>query len=150
MPAESITVYAKWTANTNTAYKVKHLQQNTSGSGYALLETEGKEGTTGALTAAIAKTYAGFTVQTFTQKTIAADGTELQGGIAIGSFFAQIINFFVLALVLFGMVKVLKKAKLGNFRAQGSRECDFCKEFIPVDAIKCKHCTADIEPIIPD
>jgi hypothetical protein len=28
MPLNGITLYAKWTANTNTAYKVKHWKQN--------------------------------------------------------------------------------------------------------------------------
>jgi large conductance mechanosensitive channel len=37
------------------------------------------------------------------------------------------------------------KFKLANFRAQGSRECPYCREFVAVDAIKCKHCTADIK-----
>ncbi|MDT7581980.1 MAG: large conductance mechanosensitive channel, partial [Pseudonocardiales bacterium] len=31
-------------------------------------------------------------------------------------------------------------------RAQGSHECPFCKEFVAIDATKCKWCTADIEP----
>ena len=35
---------------------------------------------------------------------------------------------------------------LGNFRSQGSHECPYCKEFVAVDATKCKWCTADIEP----
>jgi large conductance mechanosensitive channel len=35
---------------------------------------------------------------------------------------------------------------LGNFRSQGGHECPYCKEFVPVDATKCKWCTADIEP----
>ncbi len=37
-----------------------------------------------------------------------------------------------------------------NFRAQGNRECDYCKEFIPVDASRCKFCTSEIEPVVPD
>ncbi|MGH7754035.1 MAG: zinc ribbon domain-containing protein, partial [Gemmatimonadales bacterium] len=49
-------------------------------------------------------------------------------------------------LVLFGIVKVLKRFGMGNFRAQGQQECPYCKEFVAIDAIKCKYCTADIEP----
>ena len=37
-----------------------------------------------------------------------------------------------------------------NFRAQGNRECDYCKEFVPVDAVKCKFCTSEIEPLVVD
>ncbi len=66
--------------------------------------------------------------------------------IRYGSFLTVMVNFLLLALVLFGMVKPLKRIGLGNFRAQGSHECPFCKEFVPIDALKCKWCTADIEP----
>jgi large conductance mechanosensitive channel len=32
--------------------------------------------------------------------------------------------------------------------AQGSRERDHCKSFIPVDASVCMFCTRDVEPIV--
>jgi large conductance mechanosensitive channel len=66
--------------------------------------------------------------------------------IRYGAFLTVIVNFLLLALVLFGMVKLLKKIGLGNFRAQGSHECPYCKEFVAIDATRCKWCTADIEP----
>ena len=63
-----------------------------------------------------------------------------------GEFVTALINFLIVAAFLFGLVKLLKKAKVGNFRAQGQRECPMCKEFVAVDALKCKWCTADIDP----
>ncbi len=71
-----------------------------------------------------------------------------KGSIHYGNFLTALINFIILALVLFGLVKLIMHFKLANFRAQGSRECPFCREFVAVDAIKCKHCTADIKAII--
>ena len=56
------------------------------------------------------------------------------------SFINVLIRFLLLALVLFGIVKLLKRFGLGNFRAQGQQE------FVAIDAIKCKYCTADIDP----
>jgi large conductance mechanosensitive channel len=74
---------------------------------------------------------------------------KLNGGdIHVGNFIGALINFLILAVVLFLMVKVIMHYKLANFRAQGSRECPYCREFIAVDAIKCKHCTADVKAII--
>lgn len=70
-----------------------------------------------------------------------------KGEIHIGNFISAIINFLVLALVLFGLVKLIMHYKLANFRAQGNRECDYCKEFIPVDASRCKFCTSEVEPL---
>jgi large conductance mechanosensitive channel len=71
-----------------------------------------------------------------------------EGEIHIGNFMGAFINFIILAAVLFGLVKLIMHFKLANFRAQGSRECPYCREFIAVDAIKCKFCTADVKAII--
>lgn len=70
--------------------------------------------------------------------------------IRYGAFLTVIVNFLLLAVVLFGLVQLLKKAGLGNFKAQGSRECPYCTEFVAIDATKCKYCTADIEPGVQD
>ena len=66
--------------------------------------------------------------------------------IKYGAFLTDFVGFLLMAIVLFSIVKLLKKAGLGNFRAQGQRECPYCKEFVSVDALKCKWCTADIDP----
>jgi uncharacterized repeat protein (TIGR02543 family) len=60
MPAESKTLTAQWTPNTNTAYKVEHYQQDVIGEGYILEETENLEGTTDTEAIAQAKSYDGF------------------------------------------------------------------------------------------
>ncbi len=69
---------------------------------------------------------------------------------AYGQFIADLIGFAILAMVLFMIVKLLKKAKLGSFRAQGQRECDFCKEFVAVDATRCKWCTSSLVAAFED
>ena len=69
---------ASWNPSTNTAYTVKHFLQNLDGSyPTEAYETETKSGTTGENTAATAKSYTGFTVQNFEQKTIAANGSTV-------------------------------------------------------------------------
>ena len=71
-----VTLYAQWTAKTDTAYKVEHYQQNIDDDEYTLVEadTENKTGTTGEETSALAKTYEGFTAKTVEQVKITADG----------------------------------------------------------------------------
>ncbi len=71
-----------------------------------------------------------------------------KGAISYGSFLGTLLNFLIVAGVLFGLVKLLKKAKMGNFRAQGQRECPYCREFVAVDAVKCKYCTSDMPAVI--
>ena len=75
MPEQSLTLTAKWTANTNTAYKVQHHYETLT-DGYDV-ETVRMTGTTGEQTMAVVKDKAGFTAGTVTQTTIAADGSTV-------------------------------------------------------------------------
>ena len=77
MPANNLVAVAQWTPATDTKYIVEHYLQNLTDDSYTLAETETKAGTTGAQTEAVAKSYPGFTVQSFNQQTIAADGTTV-------------------------------------------------------------------------
>ena len=74
---QALTLYAVWTANTNTRYTVIHWQENANDDDYSFAESETKYGTTGAQTNATAKSYTGFTAQTITQETIAGDGSTI-------------------------------------------------------------------------
>jgi uncharacterized repeat protein (TIGR02543 family) len=76
----SITLYAKWTAGTGTAYTVQYRQQDISDDNYTLADTENLTGTTGAALAytTSAKTYTGFTYDNTLTKingTVSTTGT---------------------------------------------------------------------------
>lgn len=73
----STTLYAKWTAGTETKYTVIHFWENANDDGYSFKESETKTGATGAKTNAGAKSYQGFTAQTITQQEIAGDGSTI-------------------------------------------------------------------------
>ncbi len=77
MPAINTTYTATWTANTNTAYAVEHYWQNIADNEYTKHETVNMTGTTATATAAVAKSYEGFDVQSFSQGTIAPDGSTV-------------------------------------------------------------------------
>ena len=67
--------------------------------------------------------------------------------IHIGSFLTALVSFLLLALVLLFIVKAIKQATGKEAAgAQGNRECDHCKSFVPVDATVCMFCTRDIVP----
>ena len=74
-----VTYTATFTANTNTAYTVKHYKQNVDGTyPNAAADTDNETGTTGEQTAATAKSYTGFSApQTITQQAIAGDGSTV-------------------------------------------------------------------------
>lgn len=64
------------------------------------------------------------------------------------SFLTAIINFFIMALVLFCLLKGLNKLMtLGKKKEEEKAEpttkvCPFCKSEIAVDASRCPHCTS--------
>lgn len=65
-----------------------------------------------------------------------------------GAFITALINFLVMALVVFLLVKAINKAtalgkKEEEEAAPTTKVCPFCKEEIPIDAVKCSHCTSD-------
>ena len=66
-----------------------------------------------------------------------------------GTFITDLIQFLILAFVVFLMVralaKMMKNAKEEEAaEAPATKECQFCKTEIHVDAVKCPHCTADL------
>ena len=77
----TVTLYAQWNADDGTAYKVQHWKQKIGAgttqntTNFDLAETDSKTGTTGNTTVATAKSYTGFTAQSFNQSTISGDGT---------------------------------------------------------------------------
>jgi uncharacterized repeat protein (TIGR02543 family) len=58
------TVLATYSPNTTTRYKVEHYQQDITGDGYTLKETENLTGTTDTTVTASAKSYTGFSENT--------------------------------------------------------------------------------------
>jgi large conductance mechanosensitive channel len=72
------------------------------------------------------------------------------GEVHIGTFLGDMLSFAIIAFVLLLMVKAFKRMGMGNFKAQGLRECEACKEFVAVDATRCKYCTSDLEPVVTD
>ncbi|MGC4020030.1 MAG: large conductance mechanosensitive channel protein MscL [Muricomes sp.] len=67
-----------------------------------------------------------------------------------GKFIAAIINFLLLALVLFLIIRTVNRAssKFQSKEEAGeptTKTCPFCKSEIAVDATRCPHCTSILE-----
>ncbi len=73
---DNVTLIAQWTANTDTAYTVKHYQENAENDEYTLVEadTQNLTGTSDAEVTPTVKTYDGFTAPEAQTVTIAPDG----------------------------------------------------------------------------
>lgn len=69
-----------------------------------------------------------------------------------GNFIAAIINFLLMALVLFWIIKLmngakgmLKKDKKEAPAAPTTKVCPYCKSEIAIDATRCPHCTSELK-----
>lgn len=92
-------------------------------------------------------------------------GANVQGKIQLfgtenyldyGAFISAIINFLIMAFVVFLIVKSVNKLsetaqKLGKKKeeeeapaAPTTKVCPYCKSEIAIDATKCPHCTSDL------
>lgn len=68
---------------------------------------------------------------------------------AYGSFIQNVVQFFLIALVLFFVMKAINKThavfdKPAEPEAPTTKICPFCKSEIPVDATRCPHCTSEL------
>ena len=74
------------------------------------------------------------------------DGT--QATINIGAFISSLINFVIMAFVIFMIVKGLNKArslkKKEEEAAPTTKKCPFCLSEIPIEATRCPHCTSEL------
>jgi len=65
-----------------------------------------------------------------------------------GNFISGVINFIIMAFVVFMLVKAINKLKTeepAKPAAPTTKKCPFCKTDIPLEATKCPHCTSTLE-----
>lgn len=63
-----------------------------------------------------------------------------------GLFLNALIDFAIVAFAIFLMVKQINKMKKEKPKADSNdKECQFCLSRIPVNAVKCVFCTADLK-----
>ena len=70
--------------------------------------------------------------------------------LAYGKFITAIINFLIMALVIFFLVRTINKVsekygKKEEPKALTTKKCPYCKNDIAIDATRCPHCTSQLE-----
>lgn len=66
-----------------------------------------------------------------------------------GDFLGSVIDFVVVAAVLFVIVsKIMAAAKSKKEEAPTTKKCEYCLEEIPIGAKRCKACTSEVAPIL--
>ena len=76
------------------------------------------------------------------------------GGASIGygKFITAVINFLIMAFVIFCMVKAINglRDRISDKEdaapaAPTTKTCPYCKSEIPIEATRCAHCTSQLE-----
>lgn len=78
----------------------------------------------------------------------AASETAEKVAINYGTFVGTILEFILVALAVFIVVKYinsLKRERSTKEEPVVSRRCKYCKEIIANDATRCSHCTAKLD-----
>ncbi|MBQ8247099.1 MAG: large conductance mechanosensitive channel protein MscL [Lachnospiraceae bacterium] len=87
-------------------------------------------------------------------------GTDLTGYVLVlkdeatlnyGSFLTAIINFLIMAIVVFAMIKIINtmskaftRKKKEEPAAPTTKVCPFCKSEVNIEATRCPHCTSEL------
>lgn len=79
-------------------------------------------------------------------------GTILGVPIGYGKFITAVINFLLVALVLFCIIKATNKAAAiaqkhieTEEETPTTKACPYCKSEIAIEATRCPHCTSQLE-----
>lgn len=70
------------------------------------------------------------------------------GGFA-SNFLSAVVNFLIMAFILFCIMKALNKAmsfgKKPEVEVKTTKFCPYCRYEIPIEATRCGHCTSILE-----
>lgn len=66
--------------------------------------------------------------------------------VSYGSFLTAVINFLLVALAVFVMVKGVNRLRGVRPEAPKNRECPYCGTSIPKSATRCAGCTSEVQP----
>ncbi|GIO13051.1 large-conductance mechanosensitive channel [Cohnella xylanilytica] len=69
--------------------------------------------------------------------------------IAYGQFINIVLNFLIVAICVFFMIKVINRLTRKNKAEEApakptTKECPYCLSVIPLAAVRCGHCTSDL------
>ena len=85
----------------------------------------------------------------FSELSVSINGADLM----YGAFIMAIINFIIIAFVLFLIVKGMNKLRARAEEKKKAEEeeaapttkiCPFCKSEVPIEATRCAHCTSEL------
>lgn len=87
----------------------------------------------------------------FSKLRIVLGSGDAAATINYGTFITEIINFLMISLVVFIMIRQINKlermGKKEEVKEETEKECPYCKTKISIQAVRCPHCTSVLEEI---
>lgn len=83
----------------------------------------------------------------FTELKIPLGEGEEAAAFCYGSFISSVINFLIIAFVIFCLVRALNKLHKEEVKPEEEpteKECPYCMSKISIKATKCPHCTSEL------
>lgn len=79
-------------------------------------------------------------------KTLAEAKTAGDATMAYGVFLNNVIDFLIVALVIYLMIRAANKMKRAPAPAPpNTKDCPYCRTSIPIAATRCPNCTSNLE-----
>lgn len=85
----------------------------------------------------------------FTSLCVVLGEGEQAATLNYGAFIAAVINFLLIALVIFLLIKAVNKfsrKKKEEPLPAAVKICPYCREEIAAEAVRCPHCTSELAP----
>ena len=81
----------------------------------------------------------------FSNMVVTLNGSEVR----YGAFITAIINFLIMAFIIFcivkGLNKIAERKKVQEEKEPTEKTCPFCQSTISIKATRCPHCTSALE-----
>jgi large conductance mechanosensitive channel len=71
------------------------------------------------------------------------------GPIRYGQFLTDLLNFLILAAVMFAVIKLIMRVGIARARTFSDAQCPYCHETVPVKALKCRACGQQLVEELP-
>lgn len=83
----------------------------------------------------------------FTHLCITLGSGEGAATLNYGMFISAIINFILIALVIYILITSINKLKKKDEKtpAPATKKCPYCQEEISIEATRCPHCTSELD-----
>jgi large conductance mechanosensitive channel len=71
------------------------------------------------------------------------------GPVKYGQFVTDLLNFVILAAVMFAVIKLIMRLGIARSRSFGDDQCPYCQETIPIKALICRACGQQLVDDLP-